>query len=1332
MAVVYRVRDQAGGSRLALKQLRAGERARERITRLFQHEYQALSDLAHPRIVRVLDYGVDDRQPYYTMELLEGEDLAQGGSLAWRDACALLRDVAVALAVVHSRRLVHRDVTPRNVRRGEDGRAKLIDFGALSPMGTSAPLVGTPAFVPPEALHGQPLDGRTDLYALGALAYFLLTGRHAYPARRFDELRERWRSDLAAPSALVPELPEALSALVLALLSLDLLRRPTTAWEVIDRLEAIAGLAPEQSRSARPGLLTPMLVGREQALTEARGRLVRTLGGPGTVLWTQGPAGAGRRRLLSTLVLEARLLGLITARADGDAGRAGDFGVMAELVQELRATAGAAGRELPPELERLLQPSDEPQSPEQRARRLAEGRTLLVHWLLQVADARGLLLAVDAAHTADPASAAVLRELTQAAPRHKLAVALSLAEDEPESARWVPMLRRDSPAIALQPLSEPETEAMLGSVFGEAAHLKVLSHVVHGLAQGNPGTTMGLAQQLLDQGAVRYEAGRWVLPSDPRKLGLPGTLKEALAARVLGLGQDARTLAEGLALIDPMGPIRTEHYAQLLDPGSRSRWFIALDALVRADVLRVQAESYAFSHPALAGALREALAPERARELHVRLAAIYADEPYRDVFMQGWHLQQAGHPARAAELLARRAQQLNNPEALSRLNARYKLARRAYLSALQHYDTAGGAIRARFELRRSLVNLAAYYDPRLVRHALPVIDQLVRDTGLVYWSELAPTPDPSARVRQCLAHAKRCWEQTPETERCLPPDEAVPALAYLVMALSGGYGRTLDLVGLETLPPLIEPFRTLSPALDLLAEVVLAALDGARGLESTPRRAAILKRIEHDPALRGNATVLATANATRYYLGVWEARGGGRKTIERADEIDRRNKEWEQLFPASVGFGHYRGWHVRLLGHLYNGDVRRAKLCRQHIELLQLDGLDALVTPNVRMGAYHEAHAHALVGSLPELRDTIDVIAELSEDSPSWLPVLAWARGEYQRLRGNLGGARAELELALQQTAPGRHLIWMWATTSLVDVLRQDGEPEVAHELGQRALGWAEELDLARTARRDLERALALAEAEIGALESAAYRLDTAIAAASAANMGGVPLARLHEARAQVAVLAGDPAAFELHERATAQCYRQGRHPALVARHAHLLDLAELAALRPTAGSQDDGGAAAARDAGLHTVHTAMASCKTPDQRAARALSLLVEHAGASHGHLFTAQEHGLQVRASFTGEPPPEALVRALELLAQRELEDLTAVFGAIGDELGRIDLGDGSVFHPLWLRSTQKDGETLAGVAALCCPAEHAPRVSWRLQEAISDYLLDAGDVSSLLTIG
>jgi serine/threonine protein kinase len=143
---------------------------------------------------------------------------------------------------LHSRRLVHRDVSPRNVRCTRDGHAKLIDFGAMVPMGIGGQLVGTPPFVAPEVVHGSTLDARCDLYSLGATFYFALTGRLAYPAQNFNQLLESWSNKPVRPSQIVADIPAALDQLVISLISLEPARRPRSAFEVMQRMAAIAGI----------------------------------------------------------------------------------------------------------------------------------------------------------------------------------------------------------------------------------------------------------------------------------------------------------------------------------------------------------------------------------------------------------------------------------------------------------------------------------------------------------------------------------------------------------------------------------------------------------------------------------------------------------------------------------------------------------------------------------------------------------------------------------------------------------------------------------------------------------------------------------------------------------------------------------------------------------------------------------------------------------------------------------------------------------------------------------------------------------------------------------
>src|SRR5690348_11666946 len=119
MGAVYAALDTRSNTKVALKRLRANGRGAEQrnLVELFHQEFRTLAQLAHPHVVQVHDFGSDEQGPYYTMELLEGESLHALAPLDWREVCALVRDVCSAVALLHSRRLLHRDLSPKNIQR---------------------------------------------------------------------------------------------------------------------------------------------------------------------------------------------------------------------------------------------------------------------------------------------------------------------------------------------------------------------------------------------------------------------------------------------------------------------------------------------------------------------------------------------------------------------------------------------------------------------------------------------------------------------------------------------------------------------------------------------------------------------------------------------------------------------------------------------------------------------------------------------------------------------------------------------------------------------------------------------------------------------------------------------------------------------------------------------------------------------------------------------------------------------------------------------------------------------------------------------------------------
>ena len=193
-----------------------------------RREAQAMGKLGeHPHIVRVLDSGEEERVPFIVSEYVGGGDLAgvleecEGRRLEIERAIAIAIDVCRALEHAHSRGIIHRDLKPANVWLGDDGAARLGDFGLAttdrrSRAAVEGMLVGTVAYLPPEQALGRCSDARSDLYSLGAMLYELLTGEPPFPGEdAVAIIGQHLNAQPVAPSRHRPEIPPALDRVVL-------------------------------------------------------------------------------------------------------------------------------------------------------------------------------------------------------------------------------------------------------------------------------------------------------------------------------------------------------------------------------------------------------------------------------------------------------------------------------------------------------------------------------------------------------------------------------------------------------------------------------------------------------------------------------------------------------------------------------------------------------------------------------------------------------------------------------------------------------------------------------------------------------------------------------------------------------------------------------------------------------------------------------------------------------------------------------------------------------------------------------------------------------------
>lgn len=196
MGVVYSARHCALGKRFALKALRKDLATDGEIAARFMQEARTAASVSHPGLVEIIDFGtLPTGQPFFVMELLEGQSLSQlvrrGGPVPAGRAIDIVRQIAEALGAAHERSIVHRDLKPDNIHisAGVGGRDRvtIVDFGLAKVIGASrltraGMVFGTPHYMSPEQAQGDPTDHRADIYALGVVMYEMFTGRVPFEA----------------------------------------------------------------------------------------------------------------------------------------------------------------------------------------------------------------------------------------------------------------------------------------------------------------------------------------------------------------------------------------------------------------------------------------------------------------------------------------------------------------------------------------------------------------------------------------------------------------------------------------------------------------------------------------------------------------------------------------------------------------------------------------------------------------------------------------------------------------------------------------------------------------------------------------------------------------------------------------------------------------------------------------------------------------------------------------------------------------------------------------------------------------------------------------------
>jgi serine/threonine protein kinase len=254
MGVVYLATRTSDDAQVVVKFL-AAEHVRNRSWRArFLREAMVARKIDHPNVVKVYDVEVEGNQPHIVMELVSGTDLEEQleeGPLPAQEVARIGRDIARGLAAAHAQGVIHRDVKPGNVRLSSEGVVKILDFGLAKAVETddgvslAGQILGTPYYMAPEQWGDHMVDPRTDVFALGATLYHLVTGQPPYPGKKpMSIYRRALEGKCAIPSDLEEGISPQLDLAILRMLAVDRRARFATAHECAKALQATLEGAP--------------------------------------------------------------------------------------------------------------------------------------------------------------------------------------------------------------------------------------------------------------------------------------------------------------------------------------------------------------------------------------------------------------------------------------------------------------------------------------------------------------------------------------------------------------------------------------------------------------------------------------------------------------------------------------------------------------------------------------------------------------------------------------------------------------------------------------------------------------------------------------------------------------------------------------------------------------------------------------------------------------------------------------------------------------------------------------------------------------------------------
>ncbi len=642
MGTLYRVSDETqAGKIVALKMVRLKDASQvHKRVEHFQREFRLLTQLYHPNLVSVHDYGITtERQLYFTMDWIEGQDLEPHGCrLNVETSIAIIVQICRALAYLHSRGVVHGDLKPGNVLL-VDTRVKLVDFGVALEMRSPKTLTHyySPGYSAPEMKESRPLDHRADLYSLGALWYALLMGEPPL--------------FILAPEQMIRfSLHEALEGhdlaniggAIIKLLSSSPDERYTSADEVIEVINQVtkSDYQLETEETASSYALRTQFVNREAELEVLDELWKQAQSDEGKLVLISGGNGVGKSRLIRELEVPAELAGarVVWGQCVERGGRAYHpwreaLRVLARYVEVadkgMMQQIGPVLATLLPELwEREYMASRSSSAEIEAQAAQLRLNNAIVSIMRAAASLRPTMIVIENVHWADEATLEMLGFLARIPMPKGLLVCVTYRSDEISPGNPLLSLSGEQvQRIPLQTLSFEVTADLVCSMLGLEQAPSLLMERVQQTTEGNAFFVQELIRSLAAEGKVLRRTMRgWEVDGEAlRKAQLPESIRQVVRRRLGQLSAEGQQVLRWAAVmgivfweggVAEVGQVTWQQVRVALSEGMEQKLVVMRDETSFAGE-----REYLFFNPIVQEVSYESVSRDERREFHSRVAA---------------------------------------------------------------------------------------------------------------------------------------------------------------------------------------------------------------------------------------------------------------------------------------------------------------------------------------------------------------------------------------------------------------------------------------------------------------------------------------------------------------------------------------------------------------------------------------------------------------------------------------------------------------------------------------------------------------------------------------